>query len=200
MDVGGDHPSTASQHARELPEHRRKVAYMRERQGARDHVDRRVVERKVLQLAAAKVARGHLRPRDVEHRVGRVDADHVVAERRKVRGVTAGPARGVEGTAARRVVEERVHDGLFDRDRGVRTVVRRRPVRVAVVDVVFDERERQRLRELVVVLDDAVDVGGTRPRRVAVHEHAAHEREPRDREEVLTGDQDIPLFGHARDF
>src|SRR4029079_1487576 len=99
MHVGEDDVATRAQHAGELAYHGLQPLDVRERQRARDEIDARVLDGQRLELSGAELRARHLRARDRQHRLRRVDADYGVAELRKVRGVTAGAAGGVERDA-----------------------------------------------------------------------------------------------------
>ena len=68
------------------------------------------------------------------------------------------PQAAVERDADGQVGEQRVHDRLLAPDGGVGTVVLLRPARVAGLDVVLGERERERVRELVEAVHDEADL------------------------------------------
>ena len=126
------------------------VRNVRERERTGDDIDRCVVDRELLEPADAESRpSGTLLAGDGEHRFGRVDADHAMTQLGELGRVTAGAARGVERDARGRRVEHRVHQRLLAFDGRVRTVVAAGPAGVALVDVVLDHRDRQRVRELV---------------------------------------------------
>jgi hypothetical protein len=71
------------------------------RDRADDQIDRIVGERQVVQVGFVELAVGDLLAGDAEHLGRCVDGNHLVAERREVRGVAARPAGGVESDATR---------------------------------------------------------------------------------------------------
>jgi hypothetical protein len=91
-------------------------------------------ERDVVQLGLVERAAGNLLPGAGEHLGRGVDADHLVPERRQVRGVPTGASGRVERDADGQAVEDLPHDRLLDLEQLVpRLVVGRRPQRVARV-------------------------------------------------------------------
>ena len=152
---------------------------------------RRVVDRELLEPAEAEVGLGHLVACDREHRIGRVDADHAVTQLDEPGRMAAGAARGVERDANAGCIEHRVHQWLLRFDGWVRAVVASGPDRVALVDVVLDHRDRQRVREVVHgcrYVQNLVD-----PRRDGrgVAQAEAGERQPFDAQEVVTGEDGV---------
>jgi hypothetical protein len=72
------------------------IAGVLERIEARDHVEAVVVEGQILQITQAEIARRRAPPRDVEERLGGVDARHLRAARRRDLRRHAGAAAHIE--------------------------------------------------------------------------------------------------------
>jgi hypothetical protein len=164
----GDHQvPVPSEDAHELGERRRQVGHMAQRDRADDHIDGVVGERQVMQVCLVELALGHRLASAGEHLGRHVDADHLVSERRQVRGVATGTAGGVERDAERETVEDLAHDRLFQIKQLIpRLVVERSPTGVA-----FARRHRTRLdpfAQLFSGVQECLDLAEASDREVPV--------------------------------
>ncbi len=172
---------------------------MRKGESAGEHVDRRIVDRKLLETPRAKVGSRHFFTRDREHGFGRVDADDAVTQPGKLGCMAAGTAGSVERIARTHRREHAMHDRLLALDRGIRTVVARRPSCVTLFHVVFGHRDAQRVWKLVERGDDRSHLvhSGQRGRRRV--EAGANRGESLDGKKVFAHDEGVDALGHPRE-
>ena len=162
---------------------------MGEGERAGHEIDGLVVHWEVLQEAAPEVGVGHLGPRHVEHGVSRVDADDAVPELGQLRRMAAGAAGGVERVAHRgwrRAWRARPAPRRRSPGSDCHT---RRPLRVARLDVVLDQRDGEGVGEVVELGRDRADGIGIRRRHSGALEEGAQQRKTVYGEEVVTGEE-----------
>ena len=129
----GDHEvPVRSEDPHELRQRLPEVRHVAQCDRADDEIDGVVGERQIVQIRLVEGPAGHLLAGARQHLGRGVHADHLVAERRQVRGVAAGTAGSVESDPDREAVEDLAHDRLFDVEELIaRLVVDRCPPVVA---------------------------------------------------------------------
>jgi len=112
--VGNDQVSIGSEDPDELGEGVCQVGHVAQCERTDDHIDGGVRKRQLVQLGFVELALGDLLAGDGEHLRRCVDTDHLVAERRQVRGMPARNAGRVESHPHREAVEDFAHDRLLE--------------------------------------------------------------------------------------